>query len=1043
MLHVSLAGGLKLEHDGVPLELPRSRRARALLAWLALNPGSHPRASVAARFWPDVLDESARTSLRAALSELRQALGGDARALVATRDAVGLNPAAVRVDVLQAESAEDLAGLEAPLLAGFDDEWATEAREAHARRVAEALEVLAARAQAAGDGVSAVALSRRVVAVDPLAEEPVRALMRRLAAGGRRAEAIGEYRRLAGRLRDRLGVAPSRQTRALAEELRGEERAERLPLPGACERAEPFAGRARELARLDRMLEHARSRGVRGLALVSGEPGVGKTTLALRFLRSAYDAGADVAIGRCWEEPLTSYGPFAEILRHAAAHAATPDLDAVIAECGGDRARLLDSLDETLTDLAASRPLVLLVDDLHWADGPTLLALRALLLSGRRAPVLVVATFRETELGRRNPLTGALGDLRPAERIELRGLQEGEIAELSASVLGRPEIAADLKERTGGNALFVEEVLRALARGDRTAVPESVRHAVTTRLSRLTREAEELLEIAAVLGPEVDPHLLAALAGEASHGDALDDLLRAALLRPADGRLAFPHTLIRDAVYADVNPLRRARLHLLAAEELTRRGEERHIEQIAHQLAQAASPAHAERTAAMLARAGEQATTRLAYEEAASWFERAHQALEMAGSASTELAVRRAEALARAGQVTAARRTFLDASARARAEGDGALLARVALGAGGVGTAIAAVDEEIVELLEVALQAIGEGDPATRSRLLSRLAVELFYLPSRARSEALAGEAVELARATGDADALSSALNAQHVVMWRPDRVRERLAISDEMAALGDPEADLQARNWRVTDLWEAGDLEAWSAAVARHDELADELRLPAFQWYRPLWASVDAVRRGAHDEADRLREAALAAGTRAEDRNAELFVLMARFNAENARGEFQPWALEYLERQIPRTPVPMSWRSAYAWYLAALGRAAEAREQLWTVLAEDLAALPFDMNWPSAMSECSDAAILLGDAEAAVLLYPRLAPYAGRPLTAGRSVATYGAADRVLAGLAALLGRGGDAERHLAAAREHNARMGLAGWLERTEDTARAAGLA
>src|SRR5262249_14187266 len=167
----------------------------------------------------------------------------------------------------------------------------------------------------------------------------------------------------------------------------------------------------------------------------------------------------------------------------------------------------------------------------------------------------------------------------------------------------------------------------------------------------------------------------------------------------------------------------------------------------------------------------------------------------------------------------------------------------------------------------------------------------LYYAPDRTRSEALSAEAVQTARASGDASALASALGARHVALWRPDRVEQRLTTADDMIAAareaGDRHAELQAYNWRIADLFELGERTAWREETARHARLADELRLPAFQWYTPLWTAVQAMLAGRYEDADRLSFEAAEAGVRAGDRNAELFAGMVRFCGQLERDAF------------------------------------------------------------------------------------------------------------------------------------------------------------
>jgi DNA-binding SARP family transcriptional activator len=1048
VLRVDLAGGLRLERDGVELPPPASRRARGILAYLALHPGPHPRGRLAAAFWPDVLDESARTSLRAALSELRRALGPAADHVVATRETVALGGDDLAVDARAFEAAlragnpaAALAACRGPILDGFDEDWAHFARDAHAERLAEALEQVAERAEPG----EAVRLTREQVALDPLAEEANRRLIERLAAAGDRAAALSAGKRFAERLRTQLGIAPSRETRALIDSL---QYAPAAPAPApALTRAydTEFVGRVAELERLRAAWAH---RG-RRIVLLAGEPGVGKTRLAHRFAREVADTGPPVLLGRCFEEPLAPFEPFAEALRQVrAADVLQPGLD----PGAGARHRLFDAVDDSLARLAAERGLLLVIDDLHWADHATLLLTSFLLRSDRPAPLLVLGTYRDTELGRHSPLTGALAELQrdgALDRVGLRGLGENDVASLAREILGEAEgmrdpaaaagaaarierVAAQVHARTDGNAFFAEQVLRGLA--DSPDVPESVRHAVGVRLSRLSDDANELLAAAAVLGLELDPRALAgtaALEPDATEA-ALDEVLRARLLRraAAGDRFEFAHALVREAVYDELNVLRRARLHRRAAEALRALGEDRHLEEVAAQLFQAASPADAREVAEVLVRAGRRALERLAYEDAAERFERALEALELAEAADEAgpVLLGRGDALLRAGETASARDAFTAAARLARRRGDPALLAEAALGFAGLGVAIVDLDAEAIGRLEEVLEA--DAGDVLRSRLQARLAVELYYSPDRTRSESLSADAVATARASGGPSALASALNARHVALWRPDRIDERLAAAAEMISAArearEPHQELQARNWRVMDLYEQGDMPACREEIARHTRLADELRLPSFQWYAPLWAATEAALAGRWTDAERLRLEAQVAGERAGDRNASLFPAMVEQIMQAERFEYDRTDFAFIEDKIANSAAGPAYRSALVWILAGVGRTEEARKHLDHWVRHELA---FDANWMSAHVEVAEGLRLLGDPTHAQLVYDRLAPYAGRPATAGRAVVSYGAVDRYLGNLAALLGRRDAAIAHLRAGIDRDAALGCTVW--------------
>ena len=265
----------------------------------------------------------------------------------------------------------------------------------------------------------------------------------------------------------------------------------------------------------------------------------------------------------------------------------------------------------------------------------------------------------------------------------------------------------------------------------------------------MSDEANELIAAAAILGLQHDARALQATAGldpDATEA-ALDEVLRARLLRPAvtPQRFEFTHALVREAVHDECNVLRRARLHRRAAEALSALGESRHLEEIAMHLFEAASTADAQRAAEMLARAGRRALDRLAYEDAAEHFDRALEALALAGAEdeSGPLLLARGDALLRAGEPDAARASFNTARTLALRSGDGVLLGQAALGFAGLGIAIVDLDAEAIARLEEALEGIEAG--ALRSRVQARLAVELYYAPDRTRSEALSAEAVATA----------------------------------------------------------------------------------------------------------------------------------------------------------------------------------------------------------------------------------------------------------------------------------------------------------
>ncbi len=1095
MLYVRLLGELALEADGEPLEPPTSRRARALLAWLALHPGPRSRAEVAARFWPDVLDSSARASLRTALSGVRRSLGPAASALVAGRDTVGLDPERLWVDAAEfealvaADRLEDALALSrGDLLGGIDDDWALQARDEHRDRLAWVLSNLADRAEDGGDGEAAVRLSRRRLALDPLSEEATRDLMRRLAAAGDRAAAHTTYTRLRDRLRAELSMAPSAETRRLAEELRGagdagaqpaEPAAFALPARLAVAAAEPFVGRGDEESRLGRAWERAAA-GRRTLVLVAGEPGIGKTRLAARVAAGAQAGGAAVLYGRCDEDGVASYQPFVEALTGFVAAAPQGELEAHVIEHGGElvrlvpelgrrvpaaeapaagdaegrRARLFEAVAGLLEGAARRRPVLLVLDDLHWADGPTLLLLRHVSRVAGSAPLLVLGTYRETELGRTHPLTGALADLRregEVPRVALAGLGHDDVERLIAAWTDAEptgELVRAVEQETDGNPFFVVEVLRhldetgalvrphdgrghaALAHG-RSGVPEGVKEVIGRRLSRLAPATDETLGLASVIGREFDLVTLQAAAdtGRDEVAAALDEALAAGLLvdvpaRP--GAFAFTHALVRETLYDELTTVRRVVLHDRVGTALEARyGEDReHAAELAHHFLEAAPAGDAGRAVAQCRRAAEAALTVLAYEDAVGHYERALAALELldaTGARRGELLLALGDARSRAGATAAAEEAFVGASSFAREREDAGLLARAALGRGGLGVALVGADPEIVAALEEALDALGGDDPALRSQLLGRLATELYYADDPTRRGALSGEALALARASGDDAVLARALNARRAALWDGDHLDERLAMATEMIEAaeraGDPESVLQARNWRVTDLCELADWPGMRAEIAAYAVLAGAQRLDVYAWYVPAWEAMQALLEGRWDDARALIDRAAETGTRAGDRNAPLFARVQGLALAHQRGDWDGLDTEAVERFIAGHAAALAWHTGLAWGYAELGDEAGARHHLDVLVPDGFAPVPRDANRVPMLCELAEAVAILGDTGHAARLYELLEPYAGRNAVNGRAIMCYGATDHYLGRLAQVLDRPGDAIAHYATA--------------------------
>ncbi len=1082
MLRIWLFGELSIELDGRPLERISSGRARSLLAWLALHPGLRPRSRVASVFWPDVLEESARMSLRTTLSTLRRECLA-AEFVAASRDRLGIEERedvwidARVVDGLVAdERLEEALELRrrGELLADLDDDWVLEARDVQRHQLCDLLGMLGDAGEAAGNLRAAVGYAREQRAVEPLSEEVARTLIRRLAEAGDRAGAIAAFEAFRETLRGQLGIAPSAETRTLIDNVRAEtarslERSEPSMAPPASlvrEEPVPLVGRGVELERMARAWRSASAGDLRVLVL-RGEAGSGKTRLVAAMARDAHAGGATVLVGRCFADAVTPYGPFAEALRPYTARAESlPDwIAAEIARLvpGGGRAspppegsaddarhRLFEAVAALVGDATASAPVLLALEDLHWADRSTLLMLAHVTRTVAWAPVLVVATIREGEpldAGWSDDLLAELRRSRRLDEVELRGLPESEVGDLVSAWLGRQvssSLASTVYRRTGGNPLFVEEVVRPLWAADATdeerdqetvasVVPAGVEEAIAHRLSGLGEPVRQALAIAAVLGDEFDLIDVTSASGlrQAEAVDALDAALRARLIEEAGaaGRYRFGHALVRDAVVARLSASRRALMHRRIAEALEGLAPDRlepRLTELAWHLAEAAPTVDARKAADYALRAAERSLAQLAYEEAAEILARGLEGLgDEVSDRRVRLLLALGDAHARAGGPEATRASFDEAARLARALGDPELLARAALGMAGIGVAIAPVRQHVRALLEEALAAVDESS-VLRPILAARLSIELYYAPPAERRERLSLEALQAGRRVGG-PALLEALGARHVALWGPDHVYERLGIAEELVEtarrLGNREAELQGLNWRVVDLVDAGDLRQAREAIDSYEVLAGETRLPAYRWHGPMWRAMIAGFAGELADAERLTEEAAAIGRTAGDDNAELLCEVQRLSWRFLHGPLTDDEVAAIERRAAASAADAAWRLWLAQVHAQRGDERRARSELDRALAA-LPELPTDSNWLFSVTAMGELSAELGELRSAERLYRMIEPYAGRVVAVGRATVCTGCASLSLGLLAAALGDGERACGHLAEAVDVNRRL-------------------
>jgi DNA-binding SARP family transcriptional activator len=1041
MLRIRVLGRIEVERDGVALPQPAGRPARSLLGWLALHPGTHARSRVAATLWPDVLDTSARASLRTALSTLRQSLGDAAdEVLRAGREEVGLTgPPLVSVDALEFDlllaegrTEQALALSAGELLPGVEDDWALAARDRQRERESAAMAALAEAADRSGDLAAALSWARRRADLDPYDEPAHRDLIARLARAGDRAGALAANKRFTERLQRELGVAPAAVTRELANRLREDEPgtateapsrgAGALPMPSPLDPRRwrsAFVGRAEALARLDSAWAAQRG-GAVGVALVVGEAGIGKTRLAAQFAHELHSAGAVVLAGRAEEQLGEPYQPLMEALR--AANAA-PEVAPTQSDERAERIRLFEALAGALEHVAGGHPLALVIDDLQWADAGTLEFLRELAVRGTAMPTIVIATSRPGEVAAGTRLARVIADIArnaPLTRVSLGGLTLDETAALVSGRDGAEGADVEgLVRRTGGNPFFVEALVDAgLAGGGE--LPDGVAELVAGRVDWLGPELSTLLQAGAILGAEFDIQLAAATAGltpEEALG-FLDAAVAAHLVVPAaegSGRVAFVHALVQEALAQMPTPGERAALHARAVDALAPRvaaGSDQGLASSARHALAAVPLIPYERAAELAERAGAALLSAFASADAAALLAQAVSASDAADAPPVlraRLLCAYGEALHAADRPREARPLFAEAAELARRSGDGELLARAALGRAGPAVTIRRVEREQVAALEEALSALPEGATGLRAQVEARLAIELAYDPDHERRERLSAAALADARAEGDPRTLAAALSARHVALWGPDHTPERLGLADQMIALarraGDPALELQGRTWRIVDLDELGDGQSMESEIDAYAETAARSGLSAYAWYVPAWRSVRAGLAGRPDEARKLQRRAVELGRRVADPNAQ-FAERLHWTFALADDRFLGLDLDWQEEHVRNSPAGWAYRAMYTWILLTVGREEDARRELADQRRQGFPrGWPRDTNWLSAMKELSEVAILLEDRELGAELTELLEPFRDRMVTSARSLMDMGSAAGVLARLAVLRG--------------------------------------
>jgi class 3 adenylate cyclase/tetratricopeptide (TPR) repeat protein len=858
-----------------------------------------------------------------------------------------------------------------------------------------------------------------------------------------------------------------------------------VPLPAFVDTAPAFtfAGRIDQLDALITAWKEA-AEGARRAVLVSGEPGIGKTRLVTEAVRAAHDRGAVVLWGRCDEEGGAPYAPFAEALRHYVAVTPPDRLRAELGPLGGElirilpdlgarvsglaepmradsdaeRYRLFDSVADLLAEISVANPVVLVLDDLHWADKPSLVLLRHLLRSSTPMRLLVLATYRDTDLDRTHPLSDVLADLRRqpgVDRLDLQGLDEGEITNFLTSAAGHElddpglDLVRVLHTETEGNPFFVGEVLRHLAESGaivaidgrwttattiaEVGIPEGVREVVGRRLSRLSEAVNNTLRIASVIGAVFDLATVEGAGGPTGDElfDALDEATQFGLIRVvpgAAGRYTFAHALVRTALYEELTTNRRVRMHWRVGEALEARHGKNlgaHLDELAFHFGEGALAGDPAKAVEYARAAAARAMSDLAFESAAKHYERALGSLEIADDADPaercDLLLAWAEALHLSSDERRRGAVFA-AAAAAEALGDHERLARAAwiLVSTSSGATAGVVDAELVGLLERALDGLGPSPTPARARLLSALAVELQWSPQIERRTALANEALDTARRASDGSALAQVLVRSWALLdgskpWHP--VFAPLVAEAESIARdgGDTAVLLDIHNFAMWMSAMVGERAEFDARFDEYDRFIDQSRQPIKHAWRVWHRAERALYDGDLASAERLTVSGMELAALADmGDDAISGVIGALFYsirlAQGRIDELVP-TIEGLVETHPGTP---TWRVALAGALVESDRIEEALPHFFWLADNDFANQPRDVLFPVMVCGLGRMTYRVRPPEATTLsIYEALLPFSGCFNWTGPTVTD--ANDLGLAMTAATLGRHDDSDRHFA----------------------------
>ena len=849
--------------------------------------------------------------------------------------------------------------------------------------------------------------------------------------------------------------------------------------------AELFVGRHHELEALCAALDAACA-GSGRLVLLSGEPGIGKTRTALELTAHATNRDSRIVWGRCHEEAgAPPYWPWVQILRAVAAERNTdelradldagasdiadivpdirarlPDLDppATMGDPSGTRFRLFGSIARFLINTSRRQSLVLVLDDLHWADVPSLRLLEFLAQDMADSRLLVVGTYRLTELSRQHRLSdtlGALARVPHAVRLHLSGLNAEDVRRIVATAAGMAPpacLTSAIFSQTEGNPLFVREVVRFLAQeghfsnpGPGTAkpsairLPEGVREVIGRHLNLLPAACNEILATAAVIGREFTLDVLVRASQprtEETILEALDEALAAHIVEESGpGVYQFTHALVRITLYDELRTGQRRRLHHAVGEAMEaahRRDPKPVLADLAHHFHVAGLGGDVERAIDYSTRAGQSADSALAFEDAINLFQNA---LDMLDTLSADDPERRCnlllllgDAQRKANDHPQVLETLRAAADIARSWGMCVLLAKAAyIFADTDLRHTAHMDIRTGPLLEEALDVLPETEARLQIGLMASLARYRLHTGRLEESKTIVSQAIAMARRLGDPAALATSMIGLGDYPWHPSETEQKLTEATEMAEIGERANNLEVASRghfrRVVLLLELGDIRAAAMAAEMMGRVTARLRQPYFTLFELGLNAALALMRGELDEAERL--ILQAARTRLPYRAyitdpASMLIFTLRREQGRLR-ELGPMVAMYM-RQNAGAP---TWRPGLALLYVELGDLEAARAIFADLAADDFESLPRDGRWSTCITYLAEVCVALGDSNSASVLYRLLLPWAGRNIVMGGGTECWGASDRFLGLLATVEGHWLDAERHFAEALAMNERVG------------------